>query len=179
MPITPLHLGPGAVIKAVTGSHFSLAVFAFSQISMDIEVFSRVVLGVTKIHGFTNTIVGASAALIPSIVLGKPLCEWYLKWWNRNLDPRQKQLLSVSEYVPWSAAVLGGVIGVYSHWFFDALMYPDAETLWPFEVGNRFFAGVAIEDLNQLYIATLVVGFGFLLGRRLFTSKWKTGDNHA
>ena len=45
MPITPLHLGPGAILKAAAGQHMSLSVFAFSQITMDLEV-----LGLTIYH---------------------------------------------------------------------------------------------------------------------------------
>ncbi len=60
MPITPLHLGPGTVLKAALGQHMSLSVFAFCQFTMDLEVLARISLGVQQRHGFTNTLVGAN-----------------------------------------------------------------------------------------------------------------------
>ncbi len=61
MPVTPLHLGPGTALKAVLGSRMSLTVFAFSQITMDLEVLARIALGAQQLHGFTNTVLGATA----------------------------------------------------------------------------------------------------------------------
>ncbi len=55
MPVTPLHLGPGAVLKAVLGPRMSLTVFAFGQFTMDLEVLARIALGAPQLHGFTNT----------------------------------------------------------------------------------------------------------------------------
>lgn len=171
MPITPLHLGPGSVVKVLLGERLSLMVFAFSQGLMDIEVIARVAMGMTKIHGFTNTIVGASAILVPSIFLGKPVCEWCLRWWNRNLDPKQLACLSVPERISWVSASVSSAIGVYSHWFLDALMHADAEVLWPMESGNRFISWLSIEALNKLCIVTLVLGFGILIAYRIMKKR--------
>ena len=40
MPFTPIHLGPGAALKAIGGRHFSFMVFGGSQVLMDIEPLS-------------------------------------------------------------------------------------------------------------------------------------------
>ncbi len=37
MPFTPLHMGPALVLKSVVGASFSLTVFGWSQIVMDIQ----------------------------------------------------------------------------------------------------------------------------------------------
>ena len=155
------------------GERLSLMVFAFSQGLMDIEVIGRVALGMGKIHGFTNTVPGASFVLIPSIVLGKPICEWCLRWWNRNLDPKQSTYLSVPAHISWPCATVSAAIGVYSHWFLDALMHADAEALWPMESGNRFISWLSVDELNQLCIVTLLFGFGILMVLGLF----KRGSN--
>ena len=44
MPVTPLHLGPGVVFKAIAGKHMSLTVFGLSQVVMDVEVVGRLVI---------------------------------------------------------------------------------------------------------------------------------------
>ena len=60
MPITPLHLGPGVLVKSFAGEHLSLTMFALAQITMDLEVLLRLVLKSTHLHGFTNTIITQS-----------------------------------------------------------------------------------------------------------------------
>ena len=71
MPITPLHLGPGLVLKAVVGKRISITVFALSQIFMDLEVIGRLALDADRLHGFTRAclsfIYTAVAAERPSI----------------------------------------------------------------------------------------------------------------
>ena len=37
MPFTPFHMGPGLAVKAVCGRYFSLVVFGFSQVAIDIN----------------------------------------------------------------------------------------------------------------------------------------------
>jgi hypothetical protein len=37
MPFTPLHMGPGIAIKAIARRRFSLMVFGWSQILMDLQ----------------------------------------------------------------------------------------------------------------------------------------------
>ena len=126
MPITPFHVGPGVLLKLVGGSHLSLTMFALTQITMDLEVVMRLMLGAYPLHGFTNTIVGATVVLVVTVVLGKPFCEWVLCWWNRNLSPAQSRWLQVSENISWPAACLGGILGVLSHFILDAIMHADA-----------------------------------------------------
>jgi len=107
MPVTPLHLGPGAFIKAVTGRHISLMVFAFAQFTMDLEVLFRLLTGAERLHGFSNTVIGATVVL-----LGRPLCLAVLRWWNSRLSPRQAVWLSVGPGIDRKAAWVAGIRGV-------------------------------------------------------------------
>jgi hypothetical protein len=162
MPVTPLHLGPGTVFKAIVGKRMSMTVFAFSQVMMDIEVLGRIALDSERLHGFTNTIGGATFILLPSVLIGRPVCEAFLVWWNRNLDPAQRTLFSVEPSISWQAAWIGGILGVYSHWFLDAMMHADARALWPFAEGNPFITWLSISGINVLCIAALGLGCGLL-----------------
>jgi hypothetical protein len=45
MPFTPFHMGPGLAVKAVFGRYFSLMVFGFSQVAIDIEPLVRIIRG--------------------------------------------------------------------------------------------------------------------------------------
>jgi hypothetical protein len=168
MPVTPLHLGPGVVFKAIAGKHMSLSVFGLSQVVMDVEVLGRLVIDSERLHGFTNTIAGATVVLIPTVLLGRPLCNSALSWWNNHLSPPQRDLLSVEPSISWQAAVVGAVLGVYSHWFLDAMMHADARALWPFSDANPLITWLSISAINSLCLESMAVGCGLLLALRLW-----------
>ncbi len=158
MPVTPLHIGPGILLKAFGGQRISLAVFALAQITMDLEVTARIAVGSARWHGFTNTFVGATAILLPTVFFGKPVCEWVLRWWNRNLSPGQAAWLQVPARVGWGAAWTGGVLGVYSHVLLDAVMHSDASPWGPFSEENPLVDLLSVGQLNLLCLGALIIG---------------------
>ncbi len=163
MPVTPLHLGPGAVLKAALGRRMSLTVFAFCQITMDLEVLARMALGVQQLHGFTNTVLGATVLLVPSVFVGRLVCQAFLRWWNSRLSPRQARWMRVDPVVPWKAAWIGGTLGVYSHVFLDASMHPDAHPWAPLSSVNPLVGLLSSDALNGLCLGSLLVVV-FLMG---------------
>ena len=60
MPFTPFHLGPATVVKALLQDRFSLVVFGWSQIVMDVQPLVVMVSGRGHMHGFTHTLIGAT-----------------------------------------------------------------------------------------------------------------------
>ena len=90
MPITPLHLGPGAVFKAIGGRRFSFVVFGLAQFAMDLEPIGRFLGGSNLLHGPVHSLLGATIVGAIVVVLGKPLGERLLRLWNWRLSPRQR-----------------------------------------------------------------------------------------
>ncbi len=171
MPVTPLHLGPGVLFKAFAGSNLSLVMFLLSQITMDLEVILRFVLGSSHLHGFTNTIFGATVVLLFTVPLGKPLCVGILRWWNRQLSAAQARWLGVSDTVTWTAAWIGGALGVYSHLILDAIMHADAAPWMPLSRVNSLIGLISVEQLNLLCLLSVFAG-AFLIGVvRLFRTR--------
>ena len=89
MPFTPFHMGPGLLIKSLLQSSFSLMVFGWAQIVMDIQPLIAMTTGVGALHGFTHTYVGATLLGIFSAVTGKSLAEWALR--VVFISPRQRR----------------------------------------------------------------------------------------
>ncbi len=79
MPFTPLHMGPGLFIKSALQNRFSLMVFGWSQILMDIQPLIVMIKGEGHIHGFTHTYLGASLIAIIAVITGKYLSEFGLR----------------------------------------------------------------------------------------------------
>lgn len=79
MPFTPIHMGPGLLIKSVLQGSFSLMVFGWTQIVMDVQPLIVMLSGEGHIHGFTHTYIGATLIALFSAVSGKYLSEYGLK----------------------------------------------------------------------------------------------------
>ncbi|MDX1488515.1 MAG: DUF4184 family protein [Acidiferrobacterales bacterium] len=162
MPFTPFHLGPGAAFKAVTGRYFSFMVFAFSQVAIDLEPLIRFLRDDDVLHGVTHTYLGATVIGIVSIVLGKPICEYSARWWNAHLSPGQTHWFRVSPEIPWPAAIVGALAGVYSHVALDSIMHIDMRPWSPFGNGNALIDLVSIDQLHLLCIGLGVFGITML-----------------
>lgn len=75
-------MGPGLALKAFAGRRFSLMVFGFSQIGIDIEPLVRIIRGDAALHGFTHTYLGATLVAFVSAFVGRPVCQFLLRYWN-------------------------------------------------------------------------------------------------
>lgn len=155
MPITPFHLGPAVAVKALMPGHFSLTVFAFVQVPIDLEPLYYIAVDANPLHRFMHTFAGASLAAILGVIVGRPLCEAALRWWNAHLDVRLAPWLSTGSKIPLTAAVSGAVIGAYSHLALDAIMHTDVRPLAPFSQANPLHGMISI---SMLYWACAIAG---------------------
>lgn len=141
----------------------SLSIFAFCQFTIDLEVLARLAFGAQQLHGFTNTLLGATLILAPSVLLGRPLCQAFLRWWNARLDPAQIRWMWIDPVIPWKAACLGGVLGIYSHVLLDAIMHADAHLWAPVSSANPLLGLLSYQALHGLCLSSLLLGV-FLMG---------------
>lgn len=171
MPFTPFHMGPGLAIKAAAGRHFSLMVFGFSQVAIDLEPLVRIIRGDAVIHGFTHTYAGATLIGAASAAAGRPVCQWLLRWWPP--DPASPLLarLRGPELISWRAAIVGAFAGTYSHVLLDGIMHSDVRPLAPLSDANPLLHAVPVADLHILCVLAGVLGAlimlaGFFFARR-------------
>jgi hypothetical protein len=151
MPITPLHLGPGAVFKAIGGRRFSFVVFGLAQFAMDLEPIGRFLGGSNLLHGPVHSLLGATIVGAIVVVLGKPLGERLLRLWNWRLSPRQREWLYVEPRFTWPETVVGAFVGTYSHVLFDSIMHTDVAGI------------ISVEKLDALCLALGVIGVLIIL----------------
>lgn len=144
----------------------SLAVFAFCQFTMDLEVLARIALGAHQLHGFTNTLVGVTVILVPSVLLGRPISQMFLRWWNSRLSLSQARWMGVNPTIGWKAAWIGGTLGVYSHVILDAVMHADAHPWTPISSVNPLVGLLSYQALNLLCLGSLIGGVIALGARR-------------
>lgn len=150
MPFTPFHMGPGIVIKALLQGSFSLMVFGWAQIVMDIQPLIVLITGEGHLHGFSHTYVGAILLAIFSALSGKYLSEISLFILGLN---KQWQV-----QIAWWVAFLSAFIGTFSHVLLDAIMHSDVEPFYPFTLNNPFLGVISVQTLHKWCIYSAFVG---------------------
>ena len=150
MPFTPIHMGPGILIKALLQGSFSLMVFGWTQIVMDIQPLLVLITGKGHLHGFTHTYIGAILLAIFSALTGKYLSEIGLKILG----------LAQSKNIPiqWWVSFLSAVIGSFSHVFLDSIMHTDVEPFYPISLINNFHGILSISMLHKLCLYSGIIG---------------------
>lgn len=162
MPFTPLHMGPGLAIKAVSGRHFSLMVFGFSQVAIDIEPLVRIIRGDAVLHGFTHTYVGASLIALVSVLVGRPVCQFLLNHWVPDSHSAFLNWLRGPKLISWPAAIAGAFVGTYSHVLLDSIMHSDMEPLAPLTAANGLLHVISVEALHLLCVLGGIIGALFM-----------------
>lgn len=156
-------MGPGLLFKGAADRHFSLMVFGFSQVLIDIEPGVRMLRGDGALHGFSHTYLGATLVALASVLIGRPVCQFLLRYWNP--DPRSPVLnwLPAPKVISLPAAIAGGVVGAYSHVLFDSIMHADMEPFAPLSAENALLRVISIDALHILFVLSGVLGLMLIL----------------
>ena len=150
MPFTPLHMGPGLLLKAVLHGSFSLLVFGWAQILMDLQPLFVLISGAGHLHGFSHTYLGAAGLGVIAALSGKYLAELGLR------------LIDITPYggskIVWRVAILSAFIGTFSHVALDSIMHTDMAPYFPLSDNNHLLGIVSIDVLHKICIYTGLVG---------------------
>ena len=158
MPFTPFHFGPGAVLKAAIPRYFSFSVFCFAQVVADVEVLVYMARGGEKLHGYCHTYLGALGVGLFSVVVGRPLCRYFLRWWSAQPQVPLKEYYGGSPEIGFGQAVGGAFIGSFSHVFLDSVMHSDLRPLLPFNDQNAMFGGIGPGTIHLVCFLLAIVG---------------------
>ena len=150
MPFTPFHMGPGILVKAILQGSFSLMVFGWTQILMDIQPLIVMVTGQGHLHGFSHTYVGATLIALLAAVTGKYLGE--LGLWLLKIEENG------SRRIRWWVAVLSALVGSCSHVWLDSIMHADVEPFYPFSLSNELLGWVSVMLLHKLCVYSGLLG---------------------
>jgi membrane-bound metal-dependent hydrolase YbcI (DUF457 family) len=158
MPFTPFHMGPGVAVKAVSGRHFSLMVFGFSQVAIDIEPLVRILRGDSLLHGFTHTYLGATLIGLVSVVVGRPVCQFFLNFWVPDESTPFLYWLRCPQRISWSAAFVGAFVGTYSHIVLDSFMHADMQPFAPLPQSNALLHLISVAKLHAICLFSGLFG---------------------
>lgn len=153
MPFTPLHMGPGILIKAILQGSFSLMVFGWAQIIMDIQPLIVLITGEGQLHGFSHTYLGASILALLSAFTGKYLSEFGLI--ILTLSKKENPIK-----ISWWIVFISAFIGTFSHVLIDSVMHADVEPFSPFFTDNNLFGMLSINQIHSLCLYSGLIGAG-------------------
>lgn len=169
MPFTPLHMGPGIAIKSVMQGAFSLMVFGWAQIVMDIQPLIVIITGEGHLHGFSHTFIGAGLLGLFSALTGKYLAEIGLQLLRWPTLPLR-----------WWVVFLSAFIGTFSHVLLDAVMHGDVQPFYPMDLNNPWWRWVAVDTLHRFCLYSGALGallYGVVVW--IWRSKTKTAHQRA
>jgi membrane-bound metal-dependent hydrolase YbcI (DUF457 family) len=166
MPFTPFHMGPGILVKATLRGSFSLMVFGFAQILMDIQPLIVLLTGKGHLHGFSHTYVGASIIAVLAALSGKYLSEFGLIILG---IAKKSNPIKIS----WMVSFISAFIGAFSHVILDSMMHTDVEPFSPFNSSNNLLGIISIAELHKFCLYSGLIGAGIYFG----TSKYKSRGN--
>ena len=163
MPFTPLHMGPGIVVKLLAQGSFSLMVFGWAQIVMDIQPLLVMITGEGHLHGFSHTYIGALLLGIFAALSGKYLGEFGLR--VLAISPRQ------AIKITWPVSAFSAIIGTYSHVLIDSVMHGDMQPFFPFSNHNALLGLVSIDVLHKICIYSGLLGGLIFFAINLYVSR--------
>lgn len=147
-------MGPGLLIKSILRGSFSLMIFGWSQILIDLQPLVAIVTGSGPVHGFSHTYLGATLIGILAATTGKYLADTAL----RLVDGWVSKIFAMPLWV----AVASGLIGTFSHVALDSMMHLDMSPLAPFAESNNLLGIVSVSALHRFCV------FSGLLGALLY-----------
>ena len=150
MPFTPFHIGPGGLLKVIYPGYFSLALFIWIQVLIDVEAFYFLVRGQYPEHRMLHSYAGVNLAIMAALIVGRPTCEFIVR-----------------KKIAWPAALSGAAVGGYSHVFFDSFMHADMRPLWPFSDANPMLGRVPVRALYWLCALSALAALFILARARL------------
>jgi len=154
MPITPLHLGVGAITKATLPQKFSFLIFAGTQVLMDLEPLFGLILGWHTLHLYTHNLIGALLIGIIAIFIGKPISEFTLKTIFKENHWQ----------ISWRVATLSAFLGSFSHVLLDAFIHADMYPFYPISNSQVLLDLVPYSYILYGCLAGLTCGaIGFLI----------------
>jgi hypothetical protein len=165
MPYTPLHMGPGMIVKAIMPHRFSIMAFGIAQVLIDLEVLWNMANHNNQLHTFFHTYLGASLVVLITAPLGKMISGWTRRVWNMAAGYFSRFDMTVPGHTSWTATILGATIGAYSHVLFDSFYHIDIKPFRPWSDSNPCKGLIDPFKMEIVFNALFIVGLlWFIIG---------------
>jgi hypothetical protein len=166
-------MGPGMLLKSILQGSFSLIIFGWTQVLMDIQPLIGLLLGSDTLHGVSHTYIGSTLIAVVACITGKYFAEYCLvatkemvaigiNWhtlrrynFPRVFDPMRVQAVIT---VRWWVALSSALLGAYTHVGLDSLMHYDIRPFYPYSEKNVLLSLISIDQLYAFCLYTGLTG---------------------
>jgi hypothetical protein len=135
VPFTPFHIGLGILVKALLQSSFSLMVFGWTQIVMDIQPLIFLISGEGHLHVFFSHV-----------------------YWRNLIGYCSRAFWSIPVNIPWWVVFLSAFIGSFSHVLLDSIMHLDIQLFFPITLNNALLDVVSTPVLHKIWLYSGLAG---------------------
>jgi membrane-bound metal-dependent hydrolase YbcI (DUF457 family) len=160
MPFTPLHAGPGLVIKGLCGSRFSLLSFLVAQVVIDLEPLYYMIMDQSPLHRMAHTLLGATG------VAGIVVCMMALIGQVQRL----RAITADDEEFSLAGICFGGLVGTWSHVMLDSMVHLDVRPFAPFNEAVLLYGVIEWEQVDLLCLLCAAVGLLLHARQRLIAA---------
>lgn len=161
LPFTPLHVGPGLLLKSGVPEHLSVVSYAAANVAVDLEPLYYLSRHEGPIHRLAHTFL--AAGLIGAL-LGIVLAALTRRLVRSATAPALNGEIAVRP------VILGGLLGGLTHPLLDGLLYTDIRPFAPFTLANPLLGIVPLRMVIIVCVVTGILGGVVLFLRR---SVWK------
>lgn len=151
-------MGPAVALKAAAGGSFSLMLFGFSQVAIDLQPLFYLLSGEGPKHGFSHTLLGATLIAVLSVLVGRPLCQLVLNHWTPDASQRFGNWLRGPRRISWPVAIASAFIGAYSHILLDSRIHADVEPFAPWSPSNPLLGLLPFGAVHLLCVGVGILG---------------------
>lgn len=124
MPFTPMHLGFGIFLFSILPFLDPIALL-IGTVIIDLEPIFYLITGIGNMHGIMHSTLGVIVFFIPTS---------FISWLSYKYLKLEKYLPKYNIYL----SLLSGIIGLFSHVIFDAILYSEIMFFYPFSNQSGF-----------------------------------------
>jgi len=155
VPFTPFHLGFGLFMLAILPFLDPISLL-LGTIIIDLEGIFCWIFTFCPMHGVLHSLVGVISFFLP-LSFFSWLCYKKFKLEKFFFFPKFNWILSLTS----------GVLGLFSHIFFDAIMYPEIKLFFPFSDKTGILYG-----LIPSWVIYVLLSCMFLIGILIIIAKY-------
>lgn len=143
-------MGPGLLIKSLLRGSFSLLIFGWSQIVIDVQPLVVLIRGAGTLHGISHTYGAATVIALFAALSGK----WLVALAVKVAVVQREGFRAIA----WRTAMVSALIGAYSHVALDSFMHGDMAPFYPLALSNNLHGALTADVLHAVFLYSGIAG---------------------
>ncbi|MHA1853485.1 MAG: metal-dependent hydrolase [Candidatus Heimdallarchaeaceae archaeon] len=162
MPFTPFHLGFALIVLGLLPFLDPIAL-VLGTVLIDLEGLFFILFNIGQLHGSLHSLLGVFALFFPISTIS------YIT--NRHVNVAKFYRFN------WGKAIFSSILGLVSHLFFDAIIYPEMRVLYPFSNKAGFLYNIWSSSVDHLILSIFGLLGVILIICRVCINKVKSNRN--